>query len=1096
MINNADKILSQIGPTVRDRKVLLWVCKSWDFREGVETQEDSESFTEAYLKYRSEVSDQDKTIADLYWKAVWFEGGRSPVMNALYSKQSIGQLSGRAIVPIASQVDARLSISESDFLPLFILQGLLDEKAPIASRYGGLGTFSRLMLAWDLACQLERYQEHALIVIGATRTSDLQILFRVLNERTFIDLKLVIAGTTTFSLPDVSNSGISIFRWEEPVSILFRELTTVGLPPASQIPKESIRLGDMSVSIEERVTSQIDRVMKVLTVAEVTAPATFSTEDLVAFFKGDIDNWNGYSAGAVVIREPLSNSQDSAISVVRHHLERLRDSKSAPSSVYIQLPSEDGSGATTIIRSIAYRLAKEGYPTLVLRPGCSTLDAELLKAFATELADAALQHDIPHIPPLLLVFDVEHGKDLNIPHILQSLATAGRNVVALHATKIIDSSTNRVNPHKHNRKITLNNLTAYASPADISGCLQTFGELVRDWHLPLGVPSLNSWNRYEKASQWHTVDDSEHSATLFWVALRFFLVEQADFRTAESLLNALGEFIERRTGEIEDEQLQLVTRYVALLSSFRIPCPLWTALRPIYGERFPSHLSKTITALEAILEWLPVNQEIGDQMLRFRHPAFALEYLRRSNLTDGGSRLQALQPLISAMSPGSAGDCWIAETIASSVLAPKFAEGNSIPLTSRLSLFQFIPEAIANRSKIILHHWARSLYHVADDRRSITLSEDQRLELLLQSIEKIQAALVLPQMDGRDEHPSHLFNTAGTAYARLAQFHNQHSRTVDSQNAWESANKAFRQSLFLSANTNVEALIAFSSRLLDHVRSEPEGSNSLSIDELDDVANALSLLKEAREAYKSHSDPDDSWWEQILIYEAKAHSLLNPEQVNSQVEALKSTDKAELAYFILAHQVYESSHGSDQVERALSVLQEFASTGKKASERLLLFWLSLLHAMAIQKARFDFQAERQLRIQLEQSQDYSRRPIDLFRHAVLCYQVGAYAEGANRFRQLRENMQSGGGSQLNVRDFWRDVADPLKPRLTTVRVTRYVTDWRAEGYVQDLQQSVRLSPKHFIPPLKINGVGKCVIRFTPFGPLAVPPRLEDSYSSD
>ena len=70
---------------------------------------------------------------------------------------------------------------------------------------------------------------------------------------------------------------------------------------------------------------------------------------------------------------------------------------------------------------------------------------------------------------------------------------------------------------------------------------------------------------------------------------------------------------------------------------------------------------------------------------------------------------------------------------------------------------------------------------------------------------------------------------------------------------------------------------------------------------------------------------------------------------------------------------------------------------------------------------------------------YIERPIDIFRYAVLCYQIGTYQEGVESFRKLREIIRRSGGTVLRVKDFWRDANNPENPRPTIMRVTKRIT---------------------------------------------------------
>lgn len=113
--------------------------------------------------------------------------------------------------------------------------------------------------------------------------------------------------------------------------------------------------------------------------------------------------------------------------------------------------------------------------------------------------------------------------------------------------------------------------------------------------------------------------------------------------------------------------------------------------------------------------------------------------------------------------------------------------------------------------------------------------------------------------------------------------------------------------------------------------------------------------------------------------------------------------------------------------------------------------------------RYDFELLLRLHQRLEVLLGKSYRPIDRFRHAVLCYQRGLFDEGADRFRRLLELSRATGTIPLRIRDVLLDPSEPQRPRLAAVRITRINTDWDADGYVDAIRQAVPLRPRHFEP---------------------------------
>jgi hypothetical protein len=147
--------------------------------------------------------------------------------------------------------------------------------------------------------------------------------------------------------------------------------------------------------------------------------------------------------------------------------------------------------------------------------------------------------------------------------------------------------------------------------------------------------------------------------------------------------------------------------------------------------------------------------------------------------------MHELVPVLGALSPGSSADIWVAESLAKDVLAPKREERDP-DWDWRLQTFELIPPAIRDQSKAILHHWARSLYRSADQRLP-RLALDQRLKRFGSAVEKLERATGLPRRPGRDEHPSHLYNTLGTAYSRYSLALQEADRAADRAAAWTSA---------------------------------------------------------------------------------------------------------------------------------------------------------------------------------------------------------------------------------------------------------------------------------------------------------------------
>ena len=112
---------------------------------------------------------------------------------------------------------------------------------------------------------------------------------------------------------------------------------------------------------------------------------------------------------------------------------------------------------------------------------------------------------------------------------------------------------------------------------------------------------------------------------------------------------------------------------------------------------------------------------------------------------------------------------------------------------------------------------------------------------------------------------------------------------------------------------------------------------------------------------------------------------------------------------------------------------------------------------------FEFRTLLEAHESLERASGSRLHPIELFRMAVLHFQVGQFREGDVRFRTLREIQRRSDVTLPAVREIWRQFDKPTLPRLTRIRVSRMTNEWRAEGYSDQLNLTIPLRPRHFSP---------------------------------
>lgn len=1074
---------------IRDRRALLWVCQAHDLLPGEEPHDYSASEAEAVRRYRREPDQLDLSLSSYYWEAVWLEGAASPLLSALRSAAQTTEPDVRQIVLLADDDGADAGVSAKEFLPVCVLPGVADPGSPTSARYGAVRQRVRERTAWALAERLREYRERALVVVGARSADDLERLTEVLEDCPIVDLEVMLVWPPEAPDPDLPSSpSVVVHVWRGAEEEFLTAMAEVGAPGVADIERHSVRIGHRSLGLRIR---EVDRILSrfAFLTEQLIGPATaFKMENLHAFLDGSLEDWSAYGAGLPIERQYRTQGKPLHEDVIAT-LRQVQDRSGTASTFVMRLPAEPGAGVTTLLRAAAYEAAREGFPTLVLRPEQIAVDYDELAAFATMLSEGALSLGLEQAPPLLIVLDVEHEqRGISARGVAGALARQGRSAVVLHATTLQDAPSDT--ERRTQRMAVLPQLGADLDTAEVEQCWETMLGLVERWSLPMAVPSIYQWRHYDQATRWPLEDEDRTNGSLFWVALRYFLTEGMGLSDAEHAQSLLGRWITQRSEAITDTAVRDIVKYVAVMSSFRLPSPFWTVIRPAVGGTYPSNLSAAVRQLDGIVTWGGAAKGLSEDVLRFLHPALARAYLEHfAAARSPEERIHQLLPVIGELSPGSNSDIWVAESLAKDVLAPRYEDRDNSDWNWRLETFERIPPAIRDQSKAVLHHWARLLYQSARQQPA-GLPIEQRLTRYATAIEKLQRATGLPRRTGRDEHPSHLYNTLGTANYRYSLALQEAGLESESAAAWAGACAAFEEALELSGGVNMEALLAFSHRLLDHASTLGAAERVVKAAE---VTHALELLGEAENLAASFPAPDPVWTEQIAKYRAEAFSQLGTDIGETYIDSLISSADPELGYHCKAW-LCLLTEGSEGVGHALAILEDAERAGVVLQNRSVRLRIFLLERQPT--ARHDFALLKSLYQRLHADNSETVRPVDLFRYAVLCYQTEDYSTGAECFMRLRAQSRREDSPAIRMADVWRKAADPTQPRLTQMRVDKRITDWRAQGYLLDLHQSVPFRPRHFSPPPDRGDIVTCAIRFESNGPLAIPARFVESGTAD
>ncbi len=193
---------------------------------------------ELVLRYRTEMTPLDEAIAHHYWEAAWFEGAKSPVLEALrYAAEQQPSDRRRSVVILASEDDAHASVSSQEFFPIAVLPGVLDTAAPTAWRYASVRGRAREWTARLLASRLELYQGRVLIVIGARKADDLSRLYEIPEDRPIPNLDLVLVWPVDEQAPRPTNSSVDLHIWPGTELELVAQFAAAGIPLAEQVPQ-------------------------------------------------------------------------------------------------------------------------------------------------------------------------------------------------------------------------------------------------------------------------------------------------------------------------------------------------------------------------------------------------------------------------------------------------------------------------------------------------------------------------------------------------------------------------------------------------------------------------------------------------------------------------------------------------------------------------------------------------------------------------------------------------------------------------------------------------------------------------------------------
>jgi hypothetical protein len=1072
---------------IRGRQSLLWVVQRYDLELGEDPHDYSVPESIAKMRYRRSRNEADNGLTSQFWEAVWLEGASSPLLEGFRNMASKpGRSQSRSVVELVTRDDCDIEISSSQFLAVSILPGLIDHNKPEDAQYGQIRSAkSRERVSERLAERLQRYPMRLLVVIGAEVQSDLDRLNSTLEEIDSFDFKVLIVSPKASELNLPNDPCFQFHFWQGTVTQFLELLKAIGAPNAFDCPEWSLRIGNTSLHVDPRNFQAVEKQFAVIHEKHLVKKNVFQMEDLRDFFDGSLDNWTAFNFGLPVPRSYRSKARLSLVEEVIQSLEFVSESNDDSLTRIIEFPCESGAGATTMMREAAFRAAEKGFPTLILRPNQIEINVEQVVAFITHVTEASLRCQL-EVPTFLIILDEEHVQVAKNSQIAGRIALAGKRAVVLRASRFDPEYGDKEQEERNKSFIRLPPVLAKVyDDIEIQLCQKVFTELCLQHRLPIEVPDIRSW-RILQQNSWITPEGESAAKSNFWVALEHFLTSGMDYTNEESFKDVLGKWIDKRHAQVTNDQSHRFLNIVASLSSFYLIAPFWSVVRSTIGNTFSTQIRASIRLAFDLLEW-GESSSLADQTLRFKHPSLALEILRRQGIRTKEERLELLRPLFKAMN-GKFVDIWLTESVVFQVISPSFEEKqlrSDLEWDWRLEAFSMFPPVVAERSRSTLLHWARCLYLSAEKPRHDPEGRDERNRRLLLAIEKLEHAISIPRRDGiRDESLSNLYNTLGAAWDRYRRFLEEGmADTREASEAWDRSCDAFEKAIQYSGGVNVEALLAFSNRLIKRVTNKHENPTLIGHQDSLDLIRALGFLDEVEETLETSPNPDPRQEDYMRTSKAEAVQWLNKFVASKGGRDALRSISPDLASYCEARLICRDRRNSDQIKMALDVFSQAEINGIHFGPRPLLFWLSLLRLSRIDHST----VKKQLEIYdlLELANSFSLRPIDKYRRGVLRYHVNDFRLGAEEFRKLREESRRSEEVSPRVTDLLLDLSSRL-PRRMSLIPKRIVSEFRGYGNIEEMGQEVPFRPRHWREMPKEKRAVECVIQFDFTGPRAIP----------
>ncbi len=1075
--------------------------------------------------------DLNCNIFSLPWREIWSESADKALKREIQSYQSNTGLwpVERQVLPVVRDPDETItgSFSYDRILPVYFLHGVEGSEEDFRE----MPPRRRRNIRERMLERLAEIRQGTFVIAGGSNAKNwLNSLGDILDEAFLPDVKSIDLLLISDKMPEFDHGLLEkrkqdVYLWPGTTEDFLKRIMEVKSSAPGLDHEHQIKVGTDVIGIDDLLvgmTRRIDEDYYLIEVADLEEPAVIN-DKLLHSFMGEPDPcWPGFAAGFAFERSyyPLASSSlrkklqqqglmeagDSGTEwflreLVEHSLEL--SSRDFGRNITVTLPSEPGSGATTLLWSTAYKLAREGYPVLILRPGTREIDFNALASFLTGITrryrDRSKDEDgrsLRKEVPVLLVFDVEHQAIALTREIANQLRNDGRFCVVLRAIEPVPeveandwrSELDKAYRRARGTEICCDTLKADVDKEETRSIARHFIDISSRNHLSLDLPAEEEWDEYQlqQAILIPGIQGGQEAESLFWVCLHFFLLKQIKVsdRLADQLENKMKEV--RR----EHPELACYIYSTAVTTNFRLALPT-RILAHAYSVINWVELSENINIAERMIPHLTRDYGSGDEeFLRFRHTQFARIVLRELNRALETEQIGFFLPpshlnypvewlhhLICSLEPGIEVHRQFGKLVATQVLK---LEGKRRELLSYseslLDTFSQFPLHFIQQNQTILQANAITLSKSVSGNHE--LSHEDIRKRYAEAEGKMYTALKLVDSDNiLDEDPRVLKTTLGNIYESWSR------KELEWQNyeeAKELAQKAtmYYKDVFKDWPDNAYARYGYALLLFNRYMSRLESDSQENMDDLEEALECLDVAP----GY----DFEDQW----EIQRFRILEQISSAKAKGRLEELMNQGM-EIGYVLQARSILQAPDqwNDECIDQAVPLLEFAESCSHRANNPIarisLLYRVVSFHS----QRRWDIAYRYRLLNRL-QNNAYHFTNRMLYEFAVICYQLDRQDEGERLFSVMRRGQRY---LQLNLEkhEYWREQPEEKGEspvRMCTMKIESVDSAFNGWVRVNGIKRLVPFNPSH--PwrgkPVK-NMTTACTVRFRQSGPQAVPP---------